>query len=64
MLGDIWQKIRDAEHSYKKGTLETKRRNAQAMLLGRMYTSRSSPLEMVSEKYNHTFDDHDAFVGH
>jgi hypothetical protein len=44
LLGDIWQKSGDEEYSYQERNLEAQRRNAQALLLGRLYSSlKASP---------------------
>jgi hypothetical protein len=34
LLGYVWEEGRDKKHPYRKGTLETQGRNAQAVLLG------------------------------
>src|SRR3989344_6725285 len=39
LLGYVRQKNGDARYPYQKGPLETKRRNAQALLLGRLHSS-------------------------
>lgn len=39
LLGYIRQKSGDERYPYREGTLENERRHAQAVLLGRLYTS-------------------------
>src|SRR3989344_3161842 len=48
LLGYVRQKSRDARYPHREGTLEAQRRNAQAVLLGRLYASLKAPsLEVV-----------------